>query len=131
MLQLRDKREESTMFNRIANLFRKALPSVKLNVLIYQEDDEWIAHCLQMDIVATSGGKSSVMNDIVDLIKAQVEYAVDNDNLSSIFRPAPAEEWEKLARFQRCEVRKIIIDMPKVDKGSATIPIREVELCVA
>jgi hypothetical protein len=119
------------MLDRIAGLFRKALPSIKLNVLIYKEDGEWVAHCLQMDVIATSTDRSTVEDDIVDLIKAQVEYAIDHDNMSNIFKPAPMEEWEKLSHFQRCEVRKIEIDVPKIDGGSAAIPIREVELCIA
>lgn len=119
------------MLSRIASIFRKSPPSVKLNVLLYEEDGEWIAHCLQMDIVTSSVNQSVVIEEILDLIQAQVEYAIDNNNMDNIFKSAPAEDWERLAHFQKCEVRKITINTPKADKTSLSIPIREVELCLA
>lgn len=118
------------MLSVLANLFRK-YPSVRLNVLIYQEDNEWIAHCLQMDIMAASKDRATVQDDIIDLIKAQVEFALENNNMEGIFKSAPAEEWEKLLHFQRCGVRKITIHPPKKDNGVQSIPIKEVELCFA
>jgi hypothetical protein len=80
----------------IRRFFFRRHPSIKLNVLIYQENEEWIAHCLQMDLVATSKSAQEVERNIIDLVKAQVIYALENDNLGYIFKPAPPEEWAKL-----------------------------------
>jgi hypothetical protein len=115
----------------IRGLFKR-YPSVKLNVLIYHEEGEWVANCLQMDLVATGNTEREVENDIIDLIKCQVVYAFQNDNLGFIFKPAPAEEWAKLQKAKKCGTRKIKIDIPD-DKKESKIhpPIREVELCFA
>ena len=118
------------MLDKILSLFAKN-PSIKLNVLIYKEDSEWIAHCLQMDLVAANESKEDVQDDIIDLIKAHVSYALENDNVDHIFKPAPAEEWEKLAHFQRCGTRKFAIDKTTKNYGNQSIPINEVELCFA
>lgn len=118
------------MLSRIVSLFTKN-PSIKLNVLVYREENEWIAHCLQMDLVAASEDKVSVQDDIIDLIKAHVVYALENDNIDHIFKSAPAEEWERLSRSQRCGTRKFTIEAPKKDDGAQSIPINEVELCFA
>ena len=74
----------------------KRQPSIKLNVLIYKESNEWIAHCLQMDIVTTGQDEKDVEKDIINIIKAQIIFALQNNNLSNLFKPAPEEEWAKL-----------------------------------
>lgn len=115
----------------LKGLFRRH-PSIRLNVLIYKDGDEWIAHCLQMDLVASSKSEKKVEDDIIDLIKAQVIYAIENDNMGYIFKQAPADEWAKLAMAKRCGIRKIRIDVPDRKKEIRNRPsINEVELCVA
>jgi len=119
------------MLTRLLRLFRQ-YPSVKLNVLIYREDDEWVANCLQMDLVATGKTQRDVEGDILDLIKSQVVYAIENDNLGFIFKPAPPEEWAKLQMAQKCGSRRIKIDIPDNKKENKKhSPISEVELCFA
>ena len=116
------------MWHLLESIFSKN-PSIKLNVLIYKEDDEWIAHCLQMDLVAGNKNRDLVQDDIVDLIKAHVIYAIENDNIEHIFKSAPAEEWEKLAHFHKCGTRRFSIDVPKDEPVRSIPPINEVELC--
>jgi hypothetical protein len=112
-------------------LFRR-YPSIKLNVLIYQDSGEWIAHCLQMDLVSTGINEKDVENDIINLIKAQVIFAIENNNMDYIFKAAPADEWTKLEKSKRCGTRKIKIDIPQKDKESKNHPpINEVEICFA
>ena len=118
------------MLAKILSLFAKN-PSIKLNVLVYKEDNEWIAHCLQMDLVAANTDKNAVQDDIIDLIESHVVYALENENIDHIFKPAPAEEWEKLGHSQKCGSRKVVIKLPKKDDGIQSIPINEVELCFA
>lgn len=108
-------------------IFRRH-PSIKLNVLIYREGDNWIAHCLQMDIVAANTNVKTAEDDIIDLIKAQVTFALENDNLGNLFKPAPAEEWAKLENATKCGTKKIRIELEH-DRKQA--PINEVELCFA
>jgi len=52
----------------------------------------YVAHCLELDIVATA--------DNLSLIDAQISYAFGNDNLDNLFRPAPSKVWEE---FYSCE----------------------------
>ena len=67
--------------------------SMIFNILIKKEEDVFIAHCLELDIVTTSKYEKEVINDILDLVKAQVNYAFSNDNLVHLFHPAPPEVW--------------------------------------
>ena len=107
--------------------------SIKLNVLVYEEDNEWIAHCLQMDIVTTNTTKESVQDDIVDLIRAHLVFAIENNNIGNIFKSAPPEDWEKYfnSRASECNVRKLYIPLPRRDENIKSNPVKEVEFCFA
>ena len=120
------------MLSFLKNLFHRATP-IKLNILIYEEDGEWVAHCLQMDIVTTNDSEDSVKEDIIDLIKFHIICAIENDNVGYIFKMAPPEEWEKYlqSQNQNCDVRKIAISLNKGDHRIKPIPLREVEFCFA
>lgn len=101
----------------------KKKPSFNLHVLIYQEDNNWIAHCLELDIVTANPKQSIVQKDIIDLIRAQIEFAREHDNTENIFKPAPPQEWAKLYYASKtCNVKKL----KKPDKS----PISGVELCI-
>jgi hypothetical protein len=99
-------------------------PSFNLRVLIYQEEDIWIAHCLELDIMTANPKQSIVEKDIFDLIIAQIESAFEHGNLKNIFKPAPPEDWEKLYyASKRCNLKKF----KKPDES----PFHGVELCFA
>ena len=68
--------------------------SMVFNILAKKEGESWIAHCLELDIVATAQSLETVKGEMKDLILAQVDYAFSNDNLENLYRPAPAEVWK-------------------------------------
>ena len=70
--------------------------TMKFQVLIKKEEGLWVAHCMELDIVSANKRLASVKKEIGDLITAQVSYAFENDNVENLYRPAPAEAWEKL-----------------------------------
>ncbi|MBI3822651.1 MAG: hypothetical protein HY289_08225 [Planctomycetes bacterium] len=67
---------------------------IELRVVTYQEDGVWLAHCLELDIVAEGKTSRQAFKDVVDLCNLQVNTAVEENDLLSIFRPAPAEFWK-------------------------------------
>lgn len=88
----------------------KRLP-FHLDILVEMEEGEYVAHCLQFDLVAVAPTADQAIEEIKDLITAQIVFANEHDNLDSIFRPAPPEYWRKLwcakqssARCQRTDV---------------------------
>ena len=108
-------------------------PQIKLNVLVYKEEKEWIAHCLQMDLVASSKSRQSVEKNMIDLIAAQVTFALENDNLGAIFMSAPQEEWRKLEKATFCESRRlnIVVEKEAQPKKRSHSAVKEVEFCFA
>ena len=85
------------------------------NVLIKEADNQYLAHCLELDIVTVSKTESRVKRDIIDLIKTQVEYAFSNDNLDYLYHPAPPELWQEFYECKKqIEKKKIKIEKKKV-----------------
>jgi len=74
---------------------KKSKASITVNVLIKKEDNAFVAHCLELDIVTTGDNIDQVTQDITDLVKAQIEYAFTNDNLDYLYHPAPQEVWKE------------------------------------
>lgn len=72
------------------------------NVLIKKDDGIFVAHCLELDIVATAFTLKQATNDMFDLIRAQVVYAFSNNNLDNLYHPAPPEVWKE---FYTCKER--------------------------
>jgi len=74
--------------------------SFTTNILTKKEDGMFLAHCLELDIVAVAPTLKKAKSEIVALICAQIEYAFSNDNLDHLYHPAPPELWQE---FYRCK----------------------------
>ena len=81
---------------------KKRDTAITVNVLVKKEDDIFVAHCLELDIVTTAASSEQVEKDMVSLINAQVSCAFANNNLDNLFHPAPQEVWNK---FFACKER--------------------------
>jgi len=66
---------------------------IRLDILIKKEEDFFLAHCLQFDIVTTADTLEEVRKDIIDLCRAHIEFSYEHDNLDYLFSPAPKEVW--------------------------------------
>ena len=71
---------------------------LSLDVLCYRSGQHWIAHCLQTDIVAEGDSVKDAFATLLRLMAFQLETASDEEDINSIFRPAPAEYWNLFAR---------------------------------
>ncbi len=90
--------------------------SVTFNVFLKKEDGLFVAHCLELDIVATAKNEKEAVRDVADLIMAQVDYAFRNDNLDHLYRPAPKEVWKE---FYECKGRREKIHKLPIKKESS------------
>lgn len=103
--------------------------SLVLNVLVKREDDNWIGHCLELDIVATSDDINQLKKDMIDLIVAQVDYAFSHDNLEYLFHPAPKEIWMEFYKCKKHEENKI--SLKKRGNRSFVPPWIIAKMCLA
>jgi predicted RNase H-like HicB family nuclease len=94
---------------------------IALSVLIYREDQWWIAHCLEMDLPAEGSSPQEALDNLLDIARVQVESAIDEGNLESIFSPAPPELWSQFAESRDFTQRPSRAPINSVD----TLVVRE------
>lgn len=80
--------------------------SMTFNVFVKEEDGIHVAHCLELDIVATADSIKKVKRDIASLIIAQINYAFNNNNLENLFHPAPKEVWEEFFSIREKAIKE-------------------------
>lgn len=106
------------------------MPDIQpLNILCYREDGQEVAHCLEMDLVAAAPSREAAVCELADILRAHVRYAVEQDNLAHLFKPAPEAYWAKLANaelFGRLEI-DLTGELPAVLAGHPA-PARRFEL---
>ena len=68
-----------------------------LTVLLYREEEDYVAHCLEFDIVnnATTESFETAYTELYDLVISYINYAYENDNTDHLYNPAPAEYWNR------------------------------------
>ena len=70
---------------------------ITFNVVVEQKEGVHIATCLEMGLVATAESVEDLPAIMDKLIRRQVTFAIENDNLQDIFHPADPEVWRRLS----------------------------------
>ncbi len=63
--------------------------TIHLSVLGYKDGDEWVAHGLEMDLVAYGPNFESACEELKGLVEAQISFALFKQDLSLLWQPAP------------------------------------------
>jgi hypothetical protein len=71
--------------------------SINLSAIVYREEGVWIAHCLELDIVADGDSADDAIKSLISLCDLQISTAMEYGDLASVFRPAPPEVWTMFA----------------------------------
>ena len=111
----------------------KTSTSMIFNVLIKKEGTLFLAHCLELDLVATAKTFSRVKKEMRDIIETQVDYAFSNDNLDHLYRPAPSEVWREFYACKEMKEEKLDIRsaFKKTDKEQFIPPWIIARICEA
>jgi hypothetical protein len=64
-----------------------------IRVLLYREEPFWLAHCLETDLVAEGDTVAEALDNLIAISNVQIQAALEEGDLASIFSPAPAEIW--------------------------------------
>lgn len=70
---------------------------IPLRVVFYKEDGEWVAHCLEFDLVGVAKNKEEAVKLLSEAIFVQLKATLKNKNLKNLFRPADGEYFQKFA----------------------------------
>ena len=68
---------------------------LNFNALVFFDDEsqKYVAHCLELNIVAEGDDKEEASDNLVELVTAQIKWTDENDNWDHLFRPAPLQVW--------------------------------------
>ncbi|MDR3568242.1 MAG: hypothetical protein P4L43_09470 [Syntrophobacteraceae bacterium] len=91
--------------------------AVTFSILIKKtEQYGFVAHCLELDLVATAATMEAVKADIFDVIVAQVHHAFANDNLEYLYHPAPSEVWKEFYEGREQQIDYYPVSKNKEDE---------------
>ncbi len=79
-----------------------------INVLGYVEDGDWVAHALEMDIVAVGDTFEEACEELNELIDMQLSFAALKQDPSLVSHPAPIEYWNILNDLKRQRLDALI-----------------------
>ncbi len=74
---------------------------IELRGVVYREGQWWIAHCLEMDVVAEGDSPFEAISSAMELCDAKIEVSIDDGDFRAIYHPAPTEIWELYARAKK------------------------------
>jgi hypothetical protein len=76
----------------------KRPPSISVRVLLSRDDNRWVAHCLEFDLLGDGSTKVEAIRQLWQAIGIQVEESKRLNNRANLFNPAPPIYWERFAR---------------------------------
>lgn len=100
-----------------------------VKVLLYREDEWWIAHCLEMDLPAEGESREEALASLSELIRVRMSVALEEGDLQSVFSPAPPDLWRlyTIAADPPRKQRRAEVTLPAPLKP-VDIAVREVSL---
>lgn len=84
---------------------------------VLKEAGEWVAHCLDLDVVSTGPTADAAIDALAEALGMQLAYARENDNYDHLVRPAPPEAWKKLAEIMKEPHKTILREIDDSDSG--------------
>jgi len=70
---------------------------IPVQVVFYREDDCWVAHCLEFDLLGHGTTHEEALELLSGAIHTQVEASVDFDNSANLFSPADGKYFRMFA----------------------------------
>ena len=78
---------------------KRRKPVLCLTFLLYPCEEaprRWVAHCLELDVVAVGSNRPRAITLLKELITELFTAAAQDDTLDKVFNPAPTKYWQML-----------------------------------
>ena len=102
----------------------KHVYDVLLRVLVYEENGEWNAHALEMDVVGSGPTPEKAEAELRDAIFSQISFAAQMNDVDLIVHPAPKEYFTRWKEAQQLTLTGLFSKSPDVCKKVRAIFIR-------
>ena len=94
---------------------------IPLQAVVYPHGKWWIAHCLELDLVAEGKTAELALKDLIDISILQIKTAISNQDLMSVFRPAPPEIWAMFSRAKDSQSKRNLPDLSNASKPANVV----------
>ena len=88
---------------------KQSMTEIFLNVLGYQEDGEWVALALEMDLRGYGSTFGEALGELRDLVMMQISFALFKGQPDMIWRSADAVWFELFAEARRERLRHLAV----------------------
>jgi len=72
-----------------------------VNIFVFREESEWTALALEMDVRGYGTTSRSAIEDVIEMLTAQVSYAVQMGHPESVWHPAEEMYWRRWEEARR------------------------------
>ncbi len=92
-----------------------------LRIVLYQQDGDWIAHCLEFDLCGDGNTQEEALDNLDRAIFIQIEESVAHDNAANLFSPADARIFQMFA-----EGKDRVVSVPAIRLNTEIVEIQDV-----
>jgi predicted RNase H-like HicB family nuclease len=68
-----------------------------LRIVFYKDEDDWIAHCLEFDLIGDGVTREKAMENLAEAILLQIQASVEHNNVANLFSPADGKYFRMFA----------------------------------
>jgi len=86
-----------------------------LRVVFYYHEDQWVAHCLEFDLVGCGETRDEALELLTDAIAIQFEVSAETGNSANLFQPADGRYFEMFARGRPTHVARTNLAIGEIE----------------
>lgn len=90
---------------------------LSLRVVFYREDDSWIAHCLETDLVGDGATRREALASLWEATILQLEASLEWDDPANFFSPAAGRYFEMYARGRDVATAEMAVSAERFATG--------------
>jgi predicted RNase H-like HicB family nuclease len=95
---------------------------IPIRVVLYREDKQWVAHCLEFDVIGSGDSQDDALEDLNEVIRIQIDESFRNGCMDNLFHPADGETLSWWAAGEQMPHIDRLRGILKVAIGGVTIP---------
>lgn len=110
---------------------RKEKKTFTFSIVAFPEDSEWTAIALELDVRGFGSSAEEALSDLIEMVKAQVSFAVQRNHPASIWRRADETYWRMFDDARRNHLVAELSDQQPTDARVAeyeTVPLSLIAL---
>lgn len=77
------------------------LQTFEISVIVFREDSAWTALALEMNIRGYGETQQDAVKDVLDMLAAQVSFAIQQGHPESVWAPAEPKYWQMFEQARK------------------------------